>query len=477
MQPIQGLAWPTTHAQIMSTSSTPSRRYLARLVWGADGQVVKEKVLHKNATLTIGTSHAADFVLPEDVCRVATHVLVARGADGFELDVAHAPFAIDRARSRGLERLDGKATTLISLGDLAIEIVPVDDDASLVAAPIALGLLGWGVGSSFLVHGSLLAILAAWMAPLGANDAEGIDREQILQMRAWLDAAAEREQEAIDEPDPGGETGGNDAAEAGERHKGQEGRMGHEKAQGDGHFAIKGDADPKDAELARKEAIEAAREFGMVGLLASVNVDDPNAPSSPWANAAVGSDDTSAFGNFWSTSIGDAYGTGLGLSGTGEGGGGNGLGVGLHDVGGLTRSLHSRRGGTCDSGPCSGFGHGRNRGTHKAKAPTMRFPKDFDTNGRLPAEIIQRVVRQNQGRYRQCYENGLRTNPSLAGRVVVNFVIGRDGSVSVARDGGSELPDASVKSCVVKSFYSLSFPAPSNGTVQVKYPLMLMPDA
>ena len=54
-------------------------------------------------------------------------------------------------------------------------------------------------------------------------------------------------------------------------------------------------------------------------------------------------------------------------------------------------------------------------------------------NGRLPPEVIQRIVRQNFGRFRLCYENGLRNNPNLQGRVSVRFVIGRDGAVSQRR--------------------------------------------
>mgnify|MGYP006314362019 FL=1 len=58
-------------------------------------------------------------------------------------------------------------------------------------------------------------------------------------------------------------------------------------------------------------------------------------------------------------------------------------------------------------------------------------------NGRLPPEVIQRIVRQNFGRFRLCYENGLRNNPTLSGRVSVKFVIDRSGAVSTAQDGGS----------------------------------------
>jgi hypothetical protein len=56
--------------------------------------------------------------------------------------------------------------------------------------------------------------------------------------------------------------------------------------------------------------------------------------------------------------------------------------------------------------------------------------------------------------------------------VSVRFVIGRDGSVSNAANGGSDLPDSGVVQCVVRSFYGLSFPQPEAGIVTVVQPLM-----
>jgi len=96
-------------------------------------------------------------------------------------------------------------------------------------------------------------------------------------------------------------------------------------------------------------------------------------------------------------------------------------------------------------------------------------------SGRLPPEIIQRIVRQNFGRFRLCYENGLRNNPNLMGRVAVRFVIGRDGAISNVSNGGSDMPDGSVVSCVVKAFYGLSFPQPEGGIVSVVFPIMFVP--
>ncbi len=96
-------------------------------------------------------------------------------------------------------------------------------------------------------------------------------------------------------------------------------------------------------------------------------------------------------------------------------------------------------------------------------------------SGRLPAEVIQRIVRQNSARFRLCYESGQRKNPKLQGRVTVRFVIGRDGQVSNVGNGGSSLPDAGVVSCVVRAFYGLAFPKPEAGIVTVTYPLHFAP--
>jgi len=92
----------------------------------------------------------------------------------------------------------------------------------------------------------------------------------------------------------------------------------------------------------------------------------------------------------------------------------------------------------------------------------------------LPPDVVQRIVRQNFGRFRNCYESGLRTNPNLTGRVVARFVIGRDGAVSNVSAGG-DLPDSQVRSCVASAFYGLSFPSPDGGIVTVSYPIMLSP--
>jgi hypothetical protein len=158
----------------------------------------------------------------------------------------------------------------------------------------------------------------------------------------------------------------------------------------------------------------------------------------------------------------DAIGGGLDLTGIGEGGGRDGAGVRVGRIGTAGRDF--------------GDGVGRPgpglRGGYQTKAPILVRFAPTTVSGRLPPEIVQRVVRQNFGRFKACYESGLRGNPGLQGRVAVRFVIGRAGEVENVANGGSDLPDQGVVSCVTRAFYGLSFPPPDSGIVTVTYPIV-----
>jgi beta-lactamase regulating signal transducer with metallopeptidase domain len=98
-----------------------------------------------------------------------------------------------------------------------------------------------------------------------------------------------------------------------------------------------------------------------------------------------------------------------------------------------------------------------------------------DEPERLKPEAIQEVVRQNFGYFRVCYQNALKAQPNLRGRVTVAFTIDQDGSVLEPTDHGSDLPDPAVVQCVVRSFGYLSVPPPSGGQVTVIYPIQFDP--
>lgn len=217
-------------------------------------------------------------------------------------------------------------------------------------------------------------------------------------------------------------------------------------------YGVAGPKDTSDSHVARSGAEREAEEFGMIGLLTPGGAGDPNAPSAPWGrDESQSADGTSARGTMWGDRMGDGFGSGgLGLSGIGVGGGGTATGQGL------------------------GSGSGRLGGAVSGKPPQIK-PAGVTVNGRLPVEVVQRIVRQNYGRFRLCYEIGLRSNPNLQGKVSTQFTVQPDGSVANVANAGSDLPDANVVNCVVQAFRGLSFPAPEGGVVKVVYPIQLFP--
>jgi len=335
---------------------------------------------------------------------------------------------------------------------------------ALAAAPIAF------MGLSGIVHGGLLAAMFFFMPGLSNTDENDMSGNQDYMLSLVMRAEAERQQEEKEQPEeqqvnPDIKEGG-----TGTRAKGEEGSMGNPNVTAvNKRFAVKGPSDNQDPHIAKQAALRDAMEFGMIGLLNSGAGGDPDAPTAPWGrDDSLGNDEKSARGNMWGDEIGDAFGAGgLGLTGIGEGGGGRGEGIGLGSIGTIGHGA--------GTGTGQGFGNGAGHlgGKHTSKPPSVRMGAT-SVSGRLPPEVIQRIVRQNFGRFRLCYENGLRNNPNLQGTVSVSFTIGRDGSVGSVGGGGS-LPDSGVVSCVTKAFYGLSFPQPEGGVVKVSYPIAFTP--
>jgi len=111
---------------------------------------------------------------------------------------------------------------------------------------------------------------------------------------------------------------------------------------------------------------------------------------------------------------------GLGLSGIGEGGGGRGEGIGLGSIGTIGHGA--------GTGTGQGFGGGSRpprRFALERRAPQVRDGRhDRPTAGCRPEVMPAHRSADYGRRFRLCYENGLRNNPNLQGRVSVRFVIG-----------------------------------------------------
>ena len=331
-------------------------------------------------------------------------------------------------------------------------------------------------GLSLLGHAALLGGLAFYLPPLGTTDEAGSTAEQRDYMLQALVAAeairepAERPEAALVESVERDRAGG-----TGARARNEEGAMGQVNSRQTGHrYSVAGPADNADVHVAKSAALVDARTFGVLGLLNGGLGGDPNAVTAAWGrDDSLGRDSQSFLGNMWGADPGESSGVGgLGLSGIGSGAGGRFEGIGLGSIGtiGQGSGIGLRDG----FGPGSGNGSAFSGTRHKTGAPSMRVGATT-MSGHIPPEVIQRIVRQNFGRFRACYESGLRSDPSLAGHVSVRFVIGRDGSTMGVANGGSDLPDGGVVSCVVRAFGGLSFPAPDDGIVTVVYPIVFAP--
>lgn len=188
---------------------------------------------------------------------------------------------------------------------------------------------------------------------------------------------------------------------------------------------------------------------------------------------AVGQDDEDIWGGLEGSEYGEAHGTigGLGLLGTGHGGGGTGEGtIGMGNTGLIGKGA---AGG-------DGVGYGRGSGLGFGKKvkhpPTVKAKPIAQLQGPLDKSIIRRVVRAHINEVRACYNQGLVRNPSLRGRVAIQFTIGGTGVVTNAVVGESSLSDPQVGRCVAKAVKRWRFPKPpGGGMVLVTYPFAMDP--
>ena len=401
------------------------------------------------------------------------------------------PVEVDRAGRVWIEgaRLDVGETRRIERQGLVFEAWLDVRQEAVVAKP-PLDRAAWsGQGVSVLLHAAVLLALLAFV-PLVDSDGEEdlqLSRDAVARL-ITADRQRDFEQSLDAEVGPSDSNVPPSDAAAPKSHAPIPGGSGETHGFLDAARSGLGARGPR---AATDDAIDPAH-FGVIFIITEATTNNPS--SGLWGAPPSGGNDLFAIGNGGGRGNGGdtLEPGGLGLSGIGEGGGSHSAGIGLANIGGLG-SLGVT--GTCDddclaSGAGFGRGFGRSLG-HLARGHHTRGAISLcgdppgaasgsgcltTVSGRLPPEIVQRIVRQNFGRFRLCYQQGMEAKGnSLSGRVAVKFVIGRDGSVASASNGGSDLPDAQVVSCVVRAFAGLSFPAPEGGVVSVTYPIFFSP--
>lgn len=178
-------------------------------------------------------------------------------------------------------------------------------------------------------------------------------------------------------------------------------------------------------------------------------------------------------GGFGGGGLGASVAAAVDMLGAGPGASGDGLtGMGARDTGG-------------GIGPGGGPGLGGGDGLPGLRAgPTG--PIEFKS-GKKPVDIIcttceltapgydrdliLKVVRRHQNEIRFCYESQLNQEPSLAGKVTVEWTIGGSGAVASAQIAESGLQNDTVENCILQRVKRWRFPEPKGGEeVAVTFP-------
>lgn len=323
---------------------------------------------------------------------------------------------------------------------------------------------GW-MGISFGVHALVLTMFYFLPPTSSALTLDLLQQDdRMAEYMVPVDASVEEEVEFLVPEEADADSGG------GAAHDGAEGALGDETAQPSrNRYGIQGDENDPNPEMARERAREQIESATAIGVLNRM-MGSFAAPTSPYgADIEHGNDPSSALGAMFGDQIGSNFGfNGLGMNGTGRGGGGPNQGT--IGTGNYQTIGHG-------DGPGGRYGRGiRLAGDNRPSGIPGPIRGVAEVTGSLSGEVIRRVVRRHLPEVRFCYEQGLHVNPSIEGRVAIQWVIEPTGSVQASTivRNRTTIGSPQVESCVAQAVQRWTFPAPEGGgPVGVTYPFML----
>jgi hypothetical protein len=112
-------------------------------------------------------------------------------------------------------------------------------------------------------------------------------------------------------------------------------------------------------------------------------------------------------------------------------------------------------------------------GGNAGNASVGVLEEETEIEGGLDRDVIARIIQNQLGEIRYCYERQLSAEPDLYGKVQVKFTINETGTVLSQRVGITTLKNAMVEGCILRRMTRWKFPKPKGGThVLVTYPFM-----
>jgi hypothetical protein len=102
---------------------------------------------------------------------------------------------------------------------------------------------------------------------------------------------------------------------------------------------------------------------------------------------------------------------------------------------------------------------------------------DAKNKGELDPAVVAAAVRSHLGELKGCFEQALRANPNLAGKIVLHWTIEPSGSVSAISLESSTIADAAMVSCIQAKVAAWRFQSPSGGSIEVSFPFVFQASA
>jgi hypothetical protein len=423
------------------------------------------------STISIGTGAGVDFAVGGTAAPHQQLVAPAVAGDGFALDLTGMTGEItDGAGTRPIASAYGATALPVTqgmrvraqLGSVSFHIAAVEAprrQATPLFAGIERRTLSF-VAASAAVH------LALWgFARTVAPDANAAQVDMSgYELVSINTNGTSQEDPPPPEQDPTDETG----------ESGEDGMIAMALEQGTIGSDKDNSRDPAKRqikiadrnELARQEALAAARSAGVLGSTA-LRDGDMFASLVGTGDVSGGFDDLDIVGAIEGDGTGAPRGFGQNASGNGFGGGGTSYRVGGYNTirdgsrVGEGWGIPGAHGCKATSGVCK---------PHIPKPPVVigrpeRIDGDYD------GAIIKRYVKRKYAQISYCYEKQLIAKPDLEGTVMATWVISMQGTVQNASATGV---DAAVSSCIANVIGSINFPKPPQvGVYQVRYPFVL----
>jgi TonB family protein len=101
---------------------------------------------------------------------------------------------------------------------------------------------------------------------------------------------------------------------------------------------------------------------------------------------------------------------------------------------------------------------------------------DIGGSGDFDSSVVVRTIKTRLAAIRACYERELRRNPTLEGKVTVQFSIQPRGNVTNISITANTTGDSAVAQCVSRAISRFRFnPGPEGGSVTYSYPFVFAP--